>query len=161
MKKILSIISLAFACIGFVSCGGLEEEFLDNSYVYIADGSGESSTVVKDDKMYNPHTLWVTFSSAKTDLDATVEVYYEAIPDGLEEGVDYEIKTESKSPLKFTPGNFVVPLRIVWKYQSPNQGTLTIKLTGSNLSYLQMGYPKMSASNNKSTYVYTKNSSGN
>ena len=37
MKKLFSIIALALACVGMASCGGLEEEFLDNSYVYIAD----------------------------------------------------------------------------------------------------------------------------
>ena len=153
MKKILSIIALAVACVGLASCGGLEEEFLDNSYVYISDQEGNSSTTVQDNKMYNPHTLFVTLSSSKTDLDAPIEVYYEAIPNGLIEGVDYEIKTESKSPLKFSSGDNVKLLRIIWKYQTPNEGTLTIKLTGSNLSYLQMGYPKMNFS---STFVYTK-----
>lgn len=158
MKKILSILALAFVCIGLASCGGLEDEFLDNSYVYIADQKGETSTIVKDDKLYNPHTLFVTLSTSKTDLDAPVEVYYEAIPQGLVEGVDYEIKTETRSPLKFSNGDTVKLLKIVWKYQTPNEGTLTIKLTGSNLSYLKMGYPKMNFS---STYVYTKKSTGN
>lgn len=158
MKKLFSLSLVLAAVFCLASCGGLEEEFMDNSYVYIADGSGESSTIVKNDKMYNPHTLWVTLSLAKTDLDATVEVYYEAIADGLREGVDYTINTESASPLKFKPGNFVVPLRIKWLYESSNEGTLTIKLTGSNLSYLQMGYAKTKAS---STYVYTKKASGN
>lgn len=161
MKKLLSLILIAATAYSLASCGGLEDEFLDNSYVYISDGSGNSSATVIDDKKFNPFTLWVTLSSAKSDLDGTVEVYYEAIADGLKEGVDYTIKTESKSPLKFVPGNYVVPLRIVWEYKTPNEGTLTIKLKGSNLAYLQMGYPGMSASTNKSTFVFTKKSSGN
>lgn len=156
MKKLFSIIALALACVGMASCGGLEEEFLDNSYVYIADQEGETSSTVKDNKLYNPHTLFVTMSTSKTDLDAPVEVYFEAIPDGLVEGVDYEIKAETRSPLKFSADDNVKLVKIVWKYQSPNEGTLTIKLTGSNLSYLQMGYPKLKYS---STYVYTKNKS--
>ena len=163
MKKLFSFFVIAAAVFSLASCMGPEEEFLDNSYVYIADGSGESSAVIND-KGVNPSTsitLWVTLSLAKTDLDATVEVYYDAIPDGLKEGVDYSIKTESVSPLKFTPGNFVVPLRINWRYNTGNEGTLTIKLRSSNLSYLQMGYPGMSASNNKSTFVFTKKVSGN
>ena len=161
MKKLLSLFLLTVAVFSLASCGGLEDEFLDNSYVYIADGSGNSSATVIDNKQFNPFTLWVTLSTVKTDLDATVEVSYEAIPDGLVEGVDYTIKEESKSPLKFSPGNYVVPLRIVWTYKTPNEGTLTIKLKGSNLAYLHMGDPKMSASNNKSTFVFTKQASGN
>lgn len=156
MKKLLYIFMIAATAFSMASCGGMEEEFLDNSYVYISDQYGGTSTTVTDNKMYNPHTLFVTLSSTKKDLDATVEVYYEAIPDGLVEGVDYEIKTETSSPIKFSNGDNVKLLKIVWKYQTPNEGTLTIKLTGSNLSYLQMGYPKMNFS---STYVYTKNKS--
>ena len=163
MKKILSITALVLACIGLASCGGLEEDFLDNSYVYIADGTGNSSAIIKDQGV-NPSvssTLWVTLSMVKKDLDATIEVYYEAIPDGIIEGVDYTIKSESVSPLKFVPGNEGVPLRITWIHNTGNEGTLTIKLTGSNLSYLHMGDPKMSASNNKSTFVFTKKATGN
>ena len=156
MKKLLSFLAIASAVFCLASCGGLEDEFMDNSYVYIADQSGETSTTVTDNKMYNPHTLFVTLSTSKKDLDAPVEVYYEAIPDGLVEGVDYEIKPETKSPLKFSNDDTVKLLKIIWKYQTPNEGTLTIKLTGSNLSYLKMGYPKMNFS---STYVYTKNTS--
>ena len=154
---------IAATAFSLASCGGMEEEFLDNSFVYIADGSGNSSADIKDEGI-NPsvnYVLWVTLSTVKTDLDATVEVYYDAIPSGLKEGVDYTIKTESASPLKFTPGNFVVPLRITWIYNTGNEGTLTIKLTGSNLSYLNMGYPGMSASSNKSTFVFTKKATGN
>lgn len=156
MKKLFSLFLIAAALFSLASCVGLEEEFLDNSYVYIADQYGETSTTVTDNKMYNPHTLFVTLSTTKKDLDATVEVYYEAIPNGLVEGVDYEIKTETRSPLKFSNGDNVKLLKVIWKYQTPNEGTLTIRLTGSNLSYLQMGYPKMNFS---STYVYTKNKS--
>ena len=156
MKKLLSFLAITSAVFCLASCGGLEDEFMDNSYVYIADQSGETSTTVTDNKMYNPHTLFVTLSTSKKDLDAPVEVYYEAIPDGLVEGVDYEIKPETKSPLKFSNDDSVKLLKIIWKYQTPNEGTLTIKLTGSNLSYLKMGYPKMNFS---STYVYTKNKS--
>ena len=163
MKKLFSFFVIAAAVFSLASCLGPEEEFLDNSYVYIADGSGNSSVDIID-KGINPtpnYVLWVTLSTAKTDLDATVEVYYDAIPNGLVEGVDYTIKTESVSPLKFTPGNFVVPLRINWFYNTGHEGTLTIKLTGSNLSYLNLGYPGMSASSNKSTFVFTKKSSAN
>ena len=156
MKKLFSFFVIAAAVFSLASCVGLEEEVLDNSYVYISDQSGQTSTTVTDNKMYNPHTLFVTLSTAKKDLDGTVEVYYEAIPNGLVEGVDYEIKTETRSPLKFSNGDDVKLLKIVWKYQTPNEGTLTIRLTGSNLSYLQMGYPKMNFS---STYVYTKHKS--
>ena len=156
MKKLLSLILTAAAVFSLASCGGMEEEFLDNSYVYISDGSGNSSATVTDDKIYNPYTLWVTLSTAKTDFDGTVEVYYEAVPDGLVEGVDYTIKAESKSPLKFTPGNYVVPLRIVWEYKTPNKGTLTIRLKEGKPYYLQMGYPGMSPATNKSTFVFTK-----
>ena len=163
MKKILSLFLFAASALSLASCGGLEDEFLDNSFVYIADGTGQSSAVIKDQGV-NPSvstTLWVTLSMAKKDLDATIEVYYEAIPDGIIEGVDYTIKTESVSPLKFVPGNEGVPLRITWIHNTGNEGTLTFKLTGSNLSYLRMGDPKMSASNNKSTFVFTKQASGN
>ena len=163
MKKLFSLFMIVATAFSLASCGGMEEEFLDNSYVYIADGSGQSSADIND-KGVNPsvnYVLWVTLSTAKTDLDSTVEVYYEAIPSGLKEGVDYTIKTESVSPLKFTPGNFVVPLRITWIYNTGNEGTLTIKLTGSNLAYLQMGYPGMSSSTNKSSFVFTKKASGN
>ena len=156
MKKLFSLLVITTAVFSLASCGGLEDEFMDNSYVYIADQYGETSTTVTDNKMYNPHTLFVTLSTSKKDLDAPVEVSYEAIPDGLVEGIDYEIKPETKSPLRFTNDDTVKLLKIIWKYQTPNEGTLTIKLTGSNLSYLKMGYPKMNFS---STYVYTKNKS--
>ena len=39
------IVATAFS---LASCGGMEEEFLDNSYVYIADGSGQSSADIND-----------------------------------------------------------------------------------------------------------------
>ena len=169
MKKLLSLILIAAAAFSLASCGGLEEEFLDNSFVYLAVGSKPSGVVISDygaeirDEGVNPEVnfvLWVTLSTAKTDLPA-FEVSYDAIPDGLKEGVDYTIKTESVSPLKFVPGNPGVPIRITWIHNTGHEGTLTIKLKGSNLSYLQMGYPGLSASTNKSTFVFTKKSSGN
>lgn len=172
MKKLLSLILTAAAVFSLVSCGGIEDEFLDNSFVYLGVGNTEQLSqnfVLKDDgaelrdEGLNPEVnfvLWATFSTAKKDWPE-FEVYYDAIPDGLKEGVDYTIKTESKSPLKFVSGNRGVPIRITWIHNTGHEGTLTIKLKGSNLSYLQMGYPGMSASTNKSTFVFTKKSSGN
>ena len=165
MKKFFALFLIAAAALSLASCGGLEEEFLDNSFVYLAVGTQEGhGVVIKDDgaeirdEGVNPDVnfvLFVTLNPTKRDLPE-FEVYYDAIPDGLKEGVDYSIKTESKSPLKFVPGNYGVPIRITWIHNTGNKGTLTIKLKGSNLSYLQMGYPGLSASTNKSTFVFTK-----
>ena len=161
MKKLFSLFLIAASLFSLASCVGLEEEFLDNSYVYIADGSGNSGVTVLDNKLFNPYTLWVTLSSPKTERDETVYVDYVAIPDGLVEGIDYTIKEESKSPLKFESGNTGAALRIIWQYKTPNEGTLTIKLTNSNLGNLHIGDPKLPSSNNKSTFVFTKKATGN
>ena len=125
---------------------------------YIAD----SDDVVYNDKETTT-TLFVTLSTPKTGFDAAVEVYYELIPgNGLKEGVDFQIKQGSESPLKFTTGNFVVPMKIEWlknpSFDSSKDNTLKIKLTGSNLAYLQMGNSKL---NYKSTFVYTKKATKN
>jgi len=158
MKRIFLLFIAAWAALGLVSCGGFEDPVLDNSFVYIAD----SDDVVYNDKETTT-TLFVTLSTPKTSFDATVEVYYELIPgNGLKEGVDFRIKQGSESPLKFTTGNFVVPMKIEWlknpSFDSSKDNTLKIKLTGSNLAYLQMGNSKL---NYKSTFVFTKKATKN
>ena len=157
MKKILPLILLALASFGFISCGGWEDPVLDNSFVYIADGSGATSAVVSNSSDSGKTTpLYVTLSTVKTSFDAPVKVYYEAIPgNGLKENVDYKIADKSGSPLEFTDGDKVMPIRITWltnpAFDPSKDNTLTIKLTDSNLAYLQMGSGSF-----KSTFVFTK-----
>lgn len=157
MKKFLPLILLALSSLGFISCGGWEDPVLDNSFVYIADGSGATSAVVSNSSDNGKTTtLYVTLSTVKTSFDAPVKVYYEAIPgNGLKEGVDYTIPDKSRSPLVFEDGDLVMPLRITWKtnpsFDASKDNTLTIKLTDSNLAYLQMGSGSF-----KSTFVFTK-----
>ena len=157
MKKFLPLILLALASFGFISCGGWEDPVLDNSFVYIADGSGATSAViVNDTENGKTTTLYVTLSTVKTSFDAPVEVYYEAIPGaGLKEHVDYTIADKSRSPIVFKDGDKVMPLRITWQsnpsFNPAKDNTLTIRLTGSNLAYLQMGSGSF-----KSSFVFTK-----
>ena len=162
MKKLLSLILIAAAAFSLASCVGLEDEFLDNSYVYISGINEKTSDIVGNNKIYDPYTLWVTFSPVKSEFEETVKIYYETIAVGLVEGKDYRIKTESQSPLKFEPGNFTVPLRIVWlinpDFDETKENSLTIRLYDSNLGYLKYGNAKF---NKSDTFVFTKKASVN
>jgi hypothetical protein len=159
MKRFFTLFIAAFAALGLVSCGGLEDPFLDNTYVYIADGSGASSAVVSN--AAGSSTLFVTLSTPKTSFDAAVEVPYELIiGNGLKAGMDFMVDESSKSPLKFTNGNFVVKIKIFWLYNpsfdSSKDNTLTIQLHEGNLANMKVGDPKLPSGSNKSKFVFTK-----
>ncbi|MBO4844362.1 MAG: hypothetical protein J5490_07270 [Bacteroidales bacterium] len=159
MKRLFTLFIAAFAALGLVSCGGLEDPFLDNTFVYIANGSGASSDVVSN--AAGSSTLFVTLSTTKTSFDAAVEVPYEVIlGNGLKAGLDFMIEDSSRSPLRFTNGNFVVKLKITWLYNpsfdSSKDNTLTIQLHEGNLANMKVGDPKLPSGSNKSKFVFTK-----
>lgn len=147
MKKFIGILTAAILCCG---CNWHEDVYFDTPFTFILDNSGSSSTTI--DSRFGKGVesilteLKVSVSVSEGRFTEPITVEYEVIPgDGLTEGVDYKIQPSTASPLTFSPGTYTLPVRVMWlKTESPDSSkdnTLTIKLSGSNLKEMELGYP--------------------
>ena len=143
-------------------CEWHEEVYFDTPFASIFDTSGGSSTTIDSnfgkgvDSILSELKLTISVSSAR--FTGPIAVDYELIVgDGLTEGVDYRIQQSTASPLKFSVGTYTMPIRILWlKAPSPDtskDNTLTIRLTGSSLDGMLMGYPGPSAKGSSFTFT--------
>ncbi len=160
MRKFLGIFMAAILCCG---CEWHKDVYFDTPFAYIFDNAGGSTATI-DSKfgkgVENVLTeLKVSISVSETHFSEPVTVEYEVMAgDGLKEGVDYKIQPSTASPLTFTPGTYTLPVRIMWlKTDSPDSSkdnTLTIKLSGSSVKDMELGYP--GPSHKGQTFVFTK-----
>jgi hypothetical protein len=159
MKRILAILMAAFI---FGGCDWHEEIYFDTPFASIFNTDGGTSSTVDSnfgkgvDSILSELKLTISVSSARFTEPITVD-YELIVGDGLTEGVDYRIQQSTASPLKFSVGTYTMPIRILWlKAPSPDtskDNTLTIRLTGSSLDGMLMGYPGPSAKGSSFTFT--------
>lgn len=144
-------------------CDWHEEVYFDTPFASVFDSTGGSSSTIDSDfgkgveSILSELKLTICVSSARFTEPVTVD-YELIVGDGLTEGVDYKIQQSAASPVKFSVGTYTMPIRILWlKAPSPDaskDNTLTIRLTGSSLDGMLLGYPGPSAKG--SSYTFTR-----
>ena len=160
MRKFLGIFMAALLCCG---CDWHKDVYFDTPFAYIFDNAGGSSATI--DSRFGKGVesvlteLKVSISASESYFTEPISVEYEVIlGDGLKEGIDYKIQPSTASPLTFSPGTYSLPVRIMWlKTETPDSSkdnTLTIKLSGSSVTDMELGYP--GPSHKGQTYVFTK-----
>ncbi|HBN01402.1 MAG TPA: hypothetical protein DD383_02045 [Rikenellaceae bacterium] len=160
MKKFLGIFIAALLCCG---CDWHEDVYFDTPFAYIFDNAGGSTATI--DSKFGKGVesvlteLKVSISVSETYFSEPITVDYEVLAgNGLKEGIDYKIQPSTASPLAFTPGTYTLPVRIMWlKTDAPDSSkdnTLTIRLIGSSLDGMELGYP--GPSHKGQAFVFTK-----
>lgn len=160
MKKFLGIFMAALLCCG---CDWHKDVYFDTPFAYIFDNAGGSSATI--DSRFGKGVesvlteLKVSISVSEERFSEPVSIEYEVIVgNGLKEGIDYKIQPSTASPLTFSPGTYSLPIRIMWlKTETPDSSkdnTLTIKLSGSSVPDMELGYP--GPSHKGQSYVFTK-----
>ena len=160
MRKFLGIFMAALLCCG---CDWHKDVYFDTPFAYIFDNAGGSSSTI--DSRFGKGVesvlteLKVSISASENYFSESISIEYEVIlGDGLKEGIDYKIQPSTASPLTFSPGTYTLPIRIMWlRTETPDpskDNTLTIKLSGSNVTDMELGYP--GPSHKGQAYVFTK-----
>lgn len=160
MRKFLGILAAALLCCG---CEWHEDVLFDTPFASVFDNAGGSSSTI--DSRFGKGVesilseLKVSVSVSGERFTDPISVEYEVIVgDGLKEGVDFRIQPSTASPLTFSPGTYTLPVRVLWlKTGSPDSSkdnTLTIKLSGSSLEGMVLGYPGPAGKGQ--TFVFTK-----
>ena len=160
MKKFLGIFMAALLCCG---CDWHKDVYFDTPFAYIFDNAGGSSSTI--DSRFGKGVesvlteLKVSISASENYFSEPISIEYEVfLGDGLKEGIDYKIQPSTASPLTFNPGTYTLPVRIMWlKTETPDpskDNTLTIKLSGSSVTDMELGYH--GPSHKGLTYVFTK-----
>ena len=150
----------ALLCCG---CDWHKDVYFDTPFAYIFDNTGSSSATI--DSRFGKGVesvlteLKVSISVSENYFKEPISVEYEVITgNGLKEGVDYKIQPSTISPLTFSPGTYTLPVRVMWlKTEAPDpskDNTLTIKLSGSSVEDMVLGYP--GPSHKGQAFVFTK-----
>lgn len=161
MRKFLGIFMAA--ALLFCGCDWHEDVYFDTPYAFIFDNAGGSSSTI--DSRFGKGVesvlteLKVSVSLSEKRFSEPVTVEYEIIAgDGLKEGVDYKVQPSTASPLTFSQGTYSLPVRIMWlKTETPDaskDNTLTIRISGSDMPDMVLGYP--GPSHRGQAFVYTK-----
>ena len=158
MKKILIILSAAMLML--CSCEDRVKVLFDTPFVSITDESGSSCTMDIDNSVKSTlATLNIRVCASDNYFKEAITVTYEVIVgDGLTEGVDFRLQQSTSSPVTFEKGTYNMPVRLMW-YANPSLDkskdcTLKIKLTGSSIDDMVIGYPGPDKLN--STFTFTK-----
>ncbi len=160
IRKFLGILAAALLCCG---CEWHEDVLFDTPFASVFDNAGGSSSTI--DSRFGKGVesilseLKVSISVSEDHFSEPVSIEYEVIVgDGLKEGVDFRIQPSTASPLTFSPGTYTLPVRILWlKTDTPDSSkdnTLTIRLSGSSLEGMELGYP--GPSHKGQAFVFTK-----
>ncbi len=144
-------------------CDWHEEVYFDTPFASIFDTTGGSSSTIDSnfgkgvESILSELKLTISVSSGKFTEPVIVD-YEFIVGDGLTEGVDFKVQKSTASPVKFSTGTYTMPVRILWlKAPSPDaskDNTLTIRLTGSSLDGMLLGYPGPSSKG--SSYTFTR-----
>lgn len=151
-------LALLLAGIALLSaCQKHEEIFFDTPFARIEDANGQSTMTI-DHKLDNVLTeIRVVVSASKNYFTGPITVEYEKIVgSGLTEGVDFRIQPSHASPLTFSPGTYVLPIRVIW-YRSGNfdpdkDNTLTLRLKSTSIPDMLLGVPGPDAK--RSEFIY-------
>ena len=160
MRKFSGILAAALLCCG---CELREDVLFDTPFASVFDNAGGSSSTIDSrfgkgvESILSELKISVSISGERFTDPISVE-YEVIVGDGLKEGVDFRIQPSTASPLTFSPGTYTLPVRLLWlKTGSPDSSkdnTLTIKLSGSSLEGMVLGYP--GPSHKGQTFVFTK-----
>jgi len=144
MKKYILI--LLSAILGFTACEDGTNIVFEDYYVCIKDEAGSSSSTVSASAQDLVVTYYVQLVSAARKDNLTVD-YEIIVGDGLTEGVDFELATQSRT-VTFLPGIYRTPIRINYLKHSVDaskDNSITIKLVSTSDSSIGIGYPGPSA----------------
>lgn len=157
MKKFIYIILvLLLAC----SCEDRVIVLFDTPFVSITDEGGSATSMTVPAEMNNMLTsLTVKLCVSNNYFTEPISVEYElVVGDGLKEGVDFKLQASTASPLVFEKGTYTKPIRIIWlnnpDFDASKDNTLTVRLSGSSISEMVLGYPGPDAI--KSSFIFTK-----
>lgn len=157
MKRLLYIFAaLALLC----SCSDRVDIIFDTPFVSVSDESELATSMIVDKDANNLlTTLVVRLTVSNNYFTDDISVEYELIEgNGIKEGIDYKVQPSTKSPLLFEKGTYTLPVRIIWMsnpdFDPEKNNTLTLKLCGSSLPEMVLGYPGPNAL--RSTFVFTK-----
>ena len=149
-KTLVLLIFIAFVA---TSCSNDKEPF-DQPFVYITDDASGSSAKIDSEGTFVA-TYSIYLSSKAQHKDVVVE-YDIIVGDGLIKDKDYKLISSTSSPVTFSPGIYVRPIRIEWlknKVDVNKDNTFKIVLRScSNGSTL--GFP--GPDRNHSEYLITK-----
>lgn len=157
MKK--AIIYILSSLVFLTACEKHQNILFDTPFVKITDSAGQSEMNV--DKTMNGilSELQVSISVSGEYFTQPISIEYETIiGNGLTEGKDFKIQSNTKSPLTFDPGTYILPVRILWYktdgFDPAKDNTLTLKLSGSSLDGMILGLPGPDKKN--STFKFIK-----
>ena len=157
MRK--TIICILSSLVFLTACEKHQNILFDTPFVKITDSAGQSEMNI--DKTMNGilSELQVSISVSANHFTQPISIEYETIiGDGLTEGKDFKIQTNTKSPLTFDPGTYTLPVRILWYktdgFDPSKDNTLTIKLSSSSLDGMILGFPGPDKKN--STFKFIK-----
>ncbi|MCI1786416.1 MAG: hypothetical protein LKI59_09840 [Bacteroidales bacterium] len=143
MKKILFLLAVSISAAFMVSCSENDPVVFDDAFVYIADESGASSSVMDWESQNYLSTYYVYLVIPAQNTDITVN--YDLIAgDGLKEGVDYKLISSTSSPLAFLAGIYKMPIRIEWLKHGldpSKDNTMQIVLTSCSNTSVRLGKP--------------------
>lgn len=141
----------------FCGCERHTETFFDTPFVRIEDANGASSMVV-DHTLNNLLTeIRVVVSASKNYFTEPLTVEYETIVgNGLQEGVDFRIQASHRSPLTFSIGTYVLPIRVIWNksaaFDPSKDNTLTFRITSTSMPDMLLGTP--GPDGNKKEFIF-------
>lgn len=146
--------------LGISGCEDKVDILFDTPFVSITgeDGASSSEQIQNKNDGYLS-TLIVRVCASDNFFKEALTVDYELIcGDGLKEGVDFTLQKSTSSPLKFDKGIYSMPVRIRWNtnknFDPSKDNTLTVRLTGSSVPEMQIGYPGPDKIH--STFTFTK-----
>ncbi len=149
----LFIVVLAICCLS--SCSDRLDIVFTDYYVCIKDEYGAATSNISSEVDDLTMTYYIYLVSPV--LDHSVTVDYEIISgDGLTEGIDYTLFTDSRS-VTISRGVTRMPIRITYNSNAldpTKDNTLTIRLTSCSDPSLIIGYPGPAA--NYSKHIVTK-----
>ena len=141
-RYILILAAIALLC----GCEKHQEVFFDTPFVRIEDANGKATMDI-DHKLDNVLTeIRVVVSASSNYFQEPITVEYEVIAgDGIKENEDFRIQASHRSPLTFDPGNYTLPIRIIWykaaDFDPDKDNTLTLRLTGASVPEMLLGVP--------------------
>ena len=159
MTRINCILAFLVAAVLLAGCRKHEQFFFDTPFVRIEESNGLSSMVVDKDLDNMLTEIRIVVSASKNYFTAPIVVEYETIVgNGLVEGKDFKIQSSHRSPVTFDPGNYIMPIRVIWyKTDTVDPGkdnTLTLRLTGTSCTDMLLGIP--GPDGKKKEFIFTK-----
>lgn len=159
MNKIRNILLLASIALLLCGCRKHEDVFFDTPFVRIEGATGQTSFEVDKNLDNLLVDLRIILSASNNYFTEPITVEYDVIVgSGLQEGVDFRIQQSTMSPVTFSPGNYSMPVRVLWYktegFDPSKDNTLTLRLKGTSNPAVKIGLPGPNSS--KTEFIFTK-----